>query len=317
MEIRQEYLKRLPLQKQIEVAENVFRKDYMLSELVKIWDVIESHQGKHVSDVGHKLKRRDIASRITGIGHDKLSKARQIIKSGDKELIQLMDKTGNVNKAYHRLKEKQNREQILKIIEQNKDKQITDLFCGDFREVGKEIKDSSTDLVFTDPPYGKAYVELAKDLSVFCNRILRPGGLFISYCGHAYLPDILNGLSNSLKYLWIISLVHKGQGIFASGFNIKVMWKPILVFYKPPLPQYPQFEDLIMGTGSGDKSLHEQAQPDEEAEFIISKFSLEGQVICDPFAGSGTIFVSTHKLNRIAIGIELNQDNINTIKSKI
>lgn len=39
----------------------------------------------------------------------------------------------------------------------------------------------------------------------------------------------------------------------------------------------------------------------------------EAQIICDPFAGSGTTLIAAEKLNRVCYAIELNPDYCNLI----
>jgi 16S rRNA G966 N2-methylase RsmD len=43
----------------------------------------------------------------------------------------------------------------------------------------KEIPYSSIDLIFTDPPYGKEYLQLYKELGKLAIRVLRPGGSLV------------------------------------------------------------------------------------------------------------------------------------------
>ena len=70
----------------IEHDENAIRKNFTPSESVAIWEAMESyeHKGKLVSKVD--TKRRDRAAKALGVGHTTLSKAKQVIDSGRKDL---------------------------------------------------------------------------------------------------------------------------------------------------------------------------------------------------------------------------------------
>ena len=52
-------------------------------------------------------------------------------------------------------------------------------------------------------------------------------------------------------------------------------------------------------------------------EYMLSKFSDEGDVILDPFMGSGTTGVACINTNRKFIGIELDKEYFNIAKKRI
>ncbi len=55
-----------------------------------------------------------------------------------------------------------------------------------------------------------------------------------------------------------------------------------------------------------DKSLHPATFPIALAKRIISLFTHEGELVLDPFVGSGTTLVAAQDLNRNAVGFDLN-----------
>jgi site-specific DNA-methyltransferase (adenine-specific)/site-specific DNA-methyltransferase (cytosine-N4-specific) len=61
---------------------------------------------------------------------------------------------------------------------------------------------------------------------------------------------------------------------------------------------------LYMATETGNKS-HSAAYPDSLPEWFIKLFTKEGDVVLDPFLGSGTTCRVAYNLNRNSIGIEL------------
>jgi hypothetical protein len=79
------------------------------------------------------------------------------------------------------------------------------VYCGDFRKLSHEIADDSVQLVFTDPPYDKESTNLFRDAAAISARILKPGGSFISYCGHQQVPEVLNSCSQYLRFWWMIA----------------------------------------------------------------------------------------------------------------
>lgn len=57
--------------------------------------------------------------------------------------------------------------------------------------------------------------------------------------------------------------------------------------------------------------------PDDIADLLISLFSVHGDLVLDPFAGSGTTLKSAIKLNRNCVGIEINKKSQSAIKNKL
>lgn len=66
-----------------------------------------------------------------------------------------------------------------------------------------------------------------------------------------------------------------------------------------------------------DKQHHPATFPEALADFFIKSFSNEGDVILDPFAGSGTTGISAKELNRGYILIEKEEEYFNLINSRI
>lgn len=121
MELNQEYLKLLPKELQIEISENIFRKDFSESEKANI----QKELIKSFSELKQQGKRNDLTSaecsakvgRITDLvgkvfneSGDNVEKRQQIVDSGNEKLIKKMDETGNVNRAYTELKQEKRNE---------------------------------------------------------------------------------------------------------------------------------------------------------------------------------------------------------------
>jgi site-specific DNA-methyltransferase (adenine-specific) len=57
--------------------------------------------------------------------------------------------------------------------------------------------------------------------------------------------------------------------------------------------------------------------PEELPKRLIKMFSFVGEMVLDPFLGSGTTSVAALKLSRNSIGYEINQEYLDTIKNRI
>jgi ParB-like chromosome segregation protein Spo0J len=178
---------------------------------------------------------------------------------------------------------------------------------GDFRKIGHEkVADESVDLLFTDPPYHAEHIELWSELSEFAARVLKPGGVLLSYSGQIFLPDVLNRLSENLTYCWLLGIAHAGGHIQIWKHTLWNDWKPIVMFSKGPPMEHDWFMDLYRGD-KGDKEAHEWSQGEGEAAYYIEKLTKPGQLVVDPMCGSGTILRAAHKLKRNSIGMEIDK----------
>jgi len=184
---------------------------------------------------------------------------------------------------------------------------LYDVRRGDFREVLTDVSDVS--LILTDPPYPKKYLPLWSDLGKWAAQALSKDGLLVAYSGQMYLPDVLSRLGEHLSYWWCAAVVHKGSGnITPLGQpvrKVKNQWKPIVMFYRTDGNGYGKtFADLVNGVGP-EKEQHNWQQPVAEAAELIKRFTVEGDLVVDPFAGSGGFCRAAADLKRKAIGAEI------------
>ncbi len=66
-----------------------------------------------------------------------------------------------------------------------------------------------------------------------------------------------------------------------------------------------------------DKSVHPATFPVSLAEHVIKLFTHRGELVLDPFVGSGTTLVAARDLLRNAIGADLSQDYVNLSNSRL
>lgn len=261
--------------------------------------------------------RKEIAKEL-GWSTGKVAMADKVWKDAEPETKEQV-KSGEVsiNQAYQELKKQERQKKHEETLHARADDKarktaklknsLFDVRRGDFREVLQDIEGAS--LVLTDPPYPKDALPLWSDLGKWAANALAEDGILVAYSGQMYLPQVMNNLCEHLEYWWCGAVVHKGTGNLSPlGFPVRKVingWKPLVMFYRKGGAGFERtFRDLINGVGP-QKDDHNWQQPVEEAKLLVEAFTLPGELVVDPFAGSGGFCKAAHELGRIAIGAEI------------
>ena len=174
---------------------------------------------------------------------------------------------------------------------------------GDFKKVLADIKD--IDAIITDPPYPKEFIQCYSDLSKYASEHLKEKGFLAAYSGQYNLPEVINRLSEHLTYVWTFCLYHAGKTQLVNGVNIMCGWKPVLIFSRGCKKMKFSVYDVLISEAR-EKESHEWQQNKDAIKPLIEVFTKPGELIVDPFAGSGSFGISANELGRRFIGAELN-----------
>ena len=185
-----------------------------------------------------------------------------------------------------RYKRKEEREG--RIIEPQPDDAIRLYHCG-FQELEAiaGIKAGSVNLVLTDFPYGADFLPQLEDLATFAQRVLIEGGLFVTYSGHCYLPQVIAAFGKHLTYRWTAASTWDGDANVFHPLNLTSQWKPILIYSKGEWVKRPRWPDVIRENHK-EKNWHLWQQPLGEAEKLVEYFSKADDVVVDPCGGGFT-----------------------------
>jgi DNA modification methylase len=187
---------------------------------------------------------------------------------------------------------------------------------GDCVDVMKGMPSRSVDLIVTDPPYLVRYLDRSgrsvknDDNDAWLDpafaemsRVLKPGKFCASFyawnkierfaqawnkaglriAGHIVFPKKYASSSRFMKYQ------HEQAYLLVKGYGA--------------LPQNPP-PDVIPWTYTGNK-LHPTQKPVGIFRPLIEAFTKPGDIVLDPFAGSGSTLVAAQELGRRFVGIEL------------
>ena len=198
----------------------------------------------------------------------------------------------------------------------------------------KQIPDNSIDLVVTDPPYeiqtsgagiykqpDKQYVKelnLMKDgfspeiLDELC-RVLKKINIYL-FCSQKQIIPLLDYFVKEKGCNWNLLTWHKTNPVPACNNKYLTDTEFILFFREKGVKIYGEFKTkftyYVTPLNQKDKKSykHPTIKPLEIVENLIINSSREGDVILDPFIGSGTTAVASKKLNRNYIGFEISEE---------
>lgn len=283
--------------------EKVFAKD--AKERMSIGGKSHDGTGQPIEGVPkmaplHNGKARDHAAKQVGVSHGYVSAAKKLSEEAPdlfNDVRTGKTKLSKAKKEYKRRKQLEKREQAPQIVDDR-------ILVGDLRELGQSVADNSVDLIFTDPPYGYDHVTDYEALAELGARVLKPGGSLLCYCGQTTVPDVLSVMLPHLRYHWIISMVHQGGSQRFMGIhNVLIGWKPILWFTKGNRRDQTMITDTIKGEPGKDH--HDWEQGVGEARYFIDNLTIAGELVLDPFCGSGTTCIAAKSLDRTYLAFEI------------
>lgn len=169
-----------------------------------------------------------------------------------------------------------------------------------------DLEDESIDLILTDPPYIKEVWEGAYQvLATQGARVLKPSGYLISYCGHINLNHIMRIMDDAgLAYYWFFVQANHGAKCLVHARHIIAGFKPIIIYQKPPLKPNNRIS-LDMITGQRSKAYHCWQQDIHEAIHLLRTFGKAGDLVLDPFTGSGTTLLAAKAVGLSCLGFEI------------
>lgn len=180
-----------------------------------------------------------------------------------------------------------------------------------------ELPEDSIDLIFTDPPYVKdQYKEAYELLAKHGPRLLKPSAFLITYVPQYRLNEVMRIMESGLEYYWICSQINNRESIMVHQKKAICLFKPIIIYQKPPKkPCKNAFVDVIKGHKQ--KAFHPWEQSIHDALHLLSRFAGPGDMILDPFMGSGTTILAAKLLGLEAIGFEIDPDTYRTASERL
>jgi hypothetical protein len=179
------------------------------------------------------------------------------------------------------------------------------LRIGDLETALADVPDHSVPLIVTDPPYLGSELDCWWKLAKLASRLLCDGGVLLSYSGQLHLDKVMTALVSELQYHWMLALYCPGPETAIHARFFKCQWKPILAFTRRGCNRREAWTGDVVRQGP-DKRLHAWQQSEDQAAWLIETFSKPGELVVDPFVGSGTTAAAAIRLGRRFIGCDIN-----------
>lgn len=232
---------------------------------------------------------------------------------------------------------------------------VTKIIQGDALELFKIVESNSIDLIIADPPYNlnkdygnksdcqtfEDYIDFTKKWTEEAKRVLKSTGTIYVFMGFrfiSYLYQILEQEHELEFNNWISWFYTQGIGK-KKGFSPR--HDDILMFTKSNkftfnlddirVPQkYYRSINNMRGANPGDvwefshihfcqenRQNHPTQKPEGLMERMILASSNRGDIVLDPFSGSGTTLRVAQQLERKSIGFELNPEYVELTEKRL
>jgi site-specific DNA-methyltransferase (adenine-specific) len=211
------------------------------------------------------------------------------------------------------------------------------LYLGDALDLLPQVPDGSVDLIVTDPPFAidfKAqrlnynrkgsnvlegyqeipeaeYGEFSKRWIAEAERVLSPTGSMYIFSGWNRLRDILEGIDDA-GLTTVNHLIWKYQfGVFTkkkyvtSHYHILFVVKDLKRYTFNKIDHYPEDVWVINREYWKGRKKTPTKLPSELVKKILSYSSNPGDLVLDPFLGSGTVAVVAQAEGRHFLGFEV------------
>ncbi len=188
----------------------------------------------------------------------------------------------------------------------------------------------SVDLIVTDPPYLVSYrsrdgrriandspneSQWLFDTSREMFRVLKDNAFSISFYGWPLAGTFHNAWAKA-GFRVVGNFVWAKSYASSTGYTQRRHeCAALLAKGNPPRPSCVP-PDVLTGRYTGNR-LHPTQKPVELLATFIRAYSRPGEIVLDPFAGSGSTAVAAHQLNRHFIAIELMQKYADAAKNRL
>ncbi len=216
------------------------------------------------------------------------------------------------------------------------------ILCGDATSLILNIESGSVDCIITDPPYGdgnitagsthrteKEYddspesaMALLRSIGPELRRVLKPSGhLYAFFSPKLYEASIGLWKSAGFDVRDVVCIWHKiggDTGTVNWDKDYAPTWEPFLFAHNGERRLAHKRENVFdYKPDSGNERFHPNQKPIALLQELIAQSTDPGDLILDPFGGSGSVAVACVKTHRKFLTFELSERFVSIIKQRV
>ena len=311
---------------------------YAVSDAVK--EEARKRQGTRTDLMDIPLKSaesRDELAKMAGVGHSTYEHAVKVMEQGTEETKDALRRGEmSINQAYTELKKQEKAEQRAAKMATIKEAAVTDgnLVHGDCIEELERLADGSVDCVVTDPPYGINYIsnfrtvesEVVKSVAndtiedavmlwnntcAILERKMKADSHLYCFTSWKVFPYFVNIISKYFKVKNCLIWEKNNWSMGDLDGNYAEQYEMVIFATKGnrKLNGGRDTNILHFDRVANSSLLHSCEKPVDLLSFLIEKSTDGGELVADPFMGSGSTMVAAKNVGRQYWGCELDEKN--------
>lgn len=205
---------------------------------------------------------------------------------------------------------------------------------GDCLEMLARVPAGSVNMILTDPPYGMSFqsgwrkerhaaiandscLDWLEDFVEHCWRVAADNSAHYFFCSFHRIDKFKVAIEKrfKIKNCLVWEKNNASMGDLKADFAPKVEF--VIFAQKGRRLIEGKRDPNIFKFARTQNELHPTQKPVDLCEYLMGKFSSEGDWVLDPFMGSGTTGTTAKNLKRNFIGIELNPEYFATAQGRI
>lgn len=321
--------------REIELEENIKRKQFTWAEEVRAKaELVQIRKGQATQGLwGEPRVGKEVAEEL-GVSEATISQDLELARA--LKLFPDLAKEETKSGAMRRLRLLKQTVAMETLAEAaHLDKEKVQLFNGDCLEVLKRLPTGSVDLVVTDPPWGVDIgesggmeyeekfedgvvesFELLRNVAAELCRVVKDGSHVYVFFATKYFCEVKKVLEegglgvNAIPLIW-----WKKSGLnLLPDKRFTYDYETIFFCWKGKQRGLVQPCRAVFEYSVPAKKVHPTQKPVELIERLVEVGSVKGELVLDPFAGSGSTIRAALNLERKAVGVELNEAFFNHMK---
>jgi len=198
----------------------------------------------------------------------------------------------------------------------------------------KELPEKCVDLILTDPPYGVGLSSWDKEAPLeWCkhiNRVMKDNASLIIFCGKQNRFEVETAIREAGLYFWQELVWIYGNGGIQRQNSYNGHHEPILWFVKDKDNFYFDIRERKwvdtwtvidrarpQSNFKNDKKVHPAQKSLNVIKRLVEYHSREGDVVLDPFMGSGTTAVACKLLKRNFMGCDISEEYVKIANERL